>query len=128
MTDHELDLSAAAYDTLQFGVDFARRGAFRAALTAAVETIIAGYEPPTGSLDSGPRSIYAIPVVEEWLRAHGFPDADQRRWVSVARDPQWRGHEELCEIDCGTANSLLVQLPIARAGDRQLLGQVIVTS
>ncbi len=71
--DTSSELSAAAYDRLQFGVDFARRGAFRAALAEAVEAVVAGYVPPPGSLDEGPRSIYATTVVEEWLRAPVFP-------------------------------------------------------
>lgn len=123
-----VELTAAAYDRLQFGVDFVRRGAFRAALAEAVEAVVAGYVPPPGSLDSGSRSIYATTVVEEWLRTHGFPDAVQRRWVNVAGLPEWRGAEEVCEIDCGTEASLLVQLPILSDGVRQSIDRVIVTS
>ena len=126
--DTSSELSAAAYDRLQFGVDFARRGAFRAALAEAVEAVVAGYVPPPGSLDEGPRSIYATTVVEEWLRAHGFPKAGQRRWISVAGQPEWHGAEELCELDCGTEARLFVQLLIFGDGERQLIGQVVVTS
>ena len=124
----DCELTAAAYDQLRFGVDFARRGAFRAALAEAIEAIVAGYVPPEGSLDSGPRSIYATTVVEEWLQTHGFPHAAQRRWVRVAGQPQWHGAEELCEIDCGTEASLLVQLLIGSDGIRQSIERVIVTS
>lgn len=124
----DLELTAEAYDRLQFGIDFQRRGTFRAALAEAVEALVAAYVPPEGSLDAGPRSIYATTIVEEWLRAHGFPEATQRRWVRVAGHPQWPGVEELCEIDCGTEASLLVQLPIISDGTRQLLDHAIVTS
>jgi hypothetical protein len=122
------ELTAAAYDRLQFGVDFQRRGAFRAALAEAVEAIVAGYVPPSGSLDVGPRSIFATAIVEEWLRAHGFPDAHQRRWIRVAGQAQWGDAEELCEIDCGTEANLLVQLLIVSDGIRQSIGRVNVTS
>ena len=121
-------LTAKAFDTLQFGVDFARRGAFRAALTEAVEAIVTGYTPPPGSLDSGPRSVYATNAVETWLRDHGFPHAHQRRWVNVAGEPGWNGAEELYEIDCGTEQRLLVQLLIHSDGARQFIGRVVVTS
>jgi hypothetical protein len=124
----EIELTAAAYDRLQFGVDFVRRGAFRAALAEAVEEIVAAYVPPPGSLDTGARSIFVTTVVEEWLRAHGFPDAHQRRWIRVAGLPQWADAEELCEIDCGTRGSLLVQLEIVSDGIRQSIGRVSVTS
>lgn len=124
----DVELTAAAYDRLQFGVDFQRRGAFRVALAETVEALVAGYVPPEGSLDAGPRSIYATTLVEEWLRTHGFPDATQRRWVRVAGHPQWPGTEELCEIDCGAEASLLVQLPIVSDGIRQSIDRVIVTS
>lgn len=128
LPDASNELTAAAYDRLQFGVDFSRRGAFRAALAEAVEVVVAGYVPPPGSLDQGPRSIYATTVVEEWLRAHGFPKADQRRWISVAGQPEWQGAEELCEIDCGTEARLFVQLLIFGDGERQSIGPVVVTS
>lgn len=124
----DVELTAAAYDRLQFGIDFQRRGAFRAALAEAVDALVAAYAPPSGSLDLGPRSIYATTFVEEWLRTHGFPDATQRRWVRVAGHLQWPGVEELCEIDCGTEASLLVQLPIISDGIRQSIDRVIVTS
>lgn len=123
-----MTLTAEAYDALQFGIDFTQRGAFRAALAEAVENIVADYTPPPGSLDEGARSIFATTVVEEWLRNNGFPRANQRRWIDVAYNPEWGGAEELCEIDCGTANSLLVQLLIERDGARQRIGQVRVTS
>ncbi len=121
-------LTAEAYDALQFGVDFTRRGAFRAALAEAVEAIIMQYSPPPGSLDSGPRSVFATTVVENWLRDNGFPHADQRRWINVEGLPEWGGAEELCEIDCGTSNSLLVQLLIGSDGIRQTIERVVVTS
>ena len=126
--DPPIELSAAAYDQLRFGVDFVRRGAFRAALAEAVEVVVADYVPPSGSLDRGPRSIYATTVVEEWLRTHGFPHADQRRWINVAGQPEWQGAEELCEIDCGTEARLFVQLLIFWDGERQSIGPVVVTS
>lgn len=125
---HETELTAANYDALQFGVDFARRGAFRAALAEAVNAVIDAYTPPRGALDERPRAIFAATVVEDWLRTHGFPHADQRRWIDVKYQPEWGRAEELCEIDCGTANSLLVQLLIERDGDRQRIGEVRVTS
>ncbi len=124
-----LDLSAKGYDGLQFGVDFAQRAAFRVALTQAVEQVVSDYEPPVGSLDEGPRSIYAAPVVEQWLREHGFPHAYQRRWVSVAEDPRWGGAVEVCEIDAGSENRLLVQLVIhADDNGRQYIKWVNVTA
>lgn len=123
-----IELTAKAFDTLQFGVDFARRGAFRAALTEAVEAVVAGYVPPPGSLDRGPRSVYATGAVEQWLRDNGFPHAAQRRWIQVADQPGWLGAEELCEIDCGTQHHLVVQLLIYNAQDRQYIGRVAVTS
>jgi hypothetical protein len=121
-------LTAKAFDALQFGVDFARRGAFRAELTEAVEAVVMGYTPPPGSLDSGSRSVYATNAVETWLRDHGFPHARQRRWVNVAGEPGWNGAEELYEIDCGTEQRLLVQLLIHNDGARQFIGRIVVTS
>ncbi len=123
-----VELTAKAFDALQFGVDFGRRGAFRAALTEAVEQVVADYVPPEGSLDRGPRSVYATGAVEHWLRAHGFPHARQRRWIDVADRREWNGADELVEIDCGTEQSLLVQLLIHNADERQYIGRVIVTS
>ncbi|CAA9322678.1 MAG: hypothetical protein AVDCRST_MAG93-5821 [uncultured Chloroflexia bacterium] len=123
-----ITLTAEAYDALQFGVDFTRRGAFRAALAEAVEAIVMGYTPPPGSLDRGPRSVYATTVVETWLQENGFPHADQRRWINVADLPEWGGAEELCEIDCGTSNRLFVQLLIGSDGIRQSIERVLVTS
>jgi hypothetical protein len=123
-----ITLTAEAYDALQFGVDFTRRGAFRAALAEAVEGIVMGYMPPPGSLDRGPRSVYATAVVETWLQQNGFPHADQRRWINVAGLPEWGGAEELCEIDCGTSNRLFVQLLIGSDGIRQSIERVLVTS
>lgn len=123
------ELSAKAYDQLQFGVQFAERAAFRVALTQAVDDIINGYQPPHGSLDDGPRSIFAASVVEHWLRTHGFPHAYQRRWVSVADDPRWGGAAEVCEFDAGSQNRLLVQLVIhADATERQYIKWVNVTA
>ena len=122
------DLSAKAYDELQFGVDFVRRGAFRAALTQAVEAVVDSYRPPPGSLDEGPRSIYGTSAVEAWLREHGFPRAAQRRWITLAGQMGWDGAEELCEIDCGTRQRLVVQLLIYLEGERQYIGRVVVTS
>jgi hypothetical protein len=124
----ETPLNADAYDALQFGVDFARRGAFRAALAEAVDAIITAYNPPPGSLDSGPRSVYATTVVEGWLVEHGFPRARQSRWVNVAGRPEWGDAEELCEIDCGTENRLFVQMLIGSDGIRQTIERVLVTS
>ena len=121
-------LTAEAYDALQFGVDFAKRGAFRAALTEAVEAVIVQYSPPAGSLDRGPRSVFATTEVENWLRDNGFPRADQSRWINVEELPEWGGAEELCEIDCGTSNRLFVQLLIGSDGIRQTIERVIVTS
>lgn len=123
-----LELTAKAFDTLQFGVDFGRRGVFRTALTEAIEGIVSGYVPPEGSLDHGPRSVYATGVVEGWLRDHGFPHARQRRWISVANEPGWDGADELYEIDCGTQQRLFVQLLIHNQDDRQYIGRVVVTS
>lgn len=122
------ELTAEAYDALQFGVDFTRRGAFRAALAEAVQAVVTDYTPPPGSLDMGPRSIFATGVVEDWLRRNGFPHARQRRWVSVEGQLEWGGADELCEIDCGTENSLVVQLPIEREGQRLMIGPVRVSS
>lgn len=122
------DLTAKHYDSLQFGVDFTDRAAFRAALAQAVEQIVATYEPPAGSIDTGPRSIYAATAVEEWLKQHGFPHTHQRRWVNVAGDPRWNGAVELCEIDGGTANHLVVQLVIHEdEAGRQFIKWVNVT-
>ncbi len=123
-----ITLTAEAYDALQFGVDFTRRGAFRAALAEAVEAIVMEYMPPPGSLDRGPRSVYATTVVETWLQENGFPHADQRRWINVAGLPEWGSAEELCEIDCGTSNRLFVQLLIGSDGIRQSIERVLVTS
>jgi hypothetical protein len=122
------ELSARAYNALQFGADFTRRGVFRAALAEAIEAVIEQYVPPPGSLDRGVRSIFSATIVEEWLRTHGFPQAVQRRWIDVSDWPEWGGAEELYEISCGTELSLLVQLPIHRAGARQYIGRVVVTS
>ncbi|HEX6290862.1 MAG TPA: hypothetical protein VFZ66_16880 [Herpetosiphonaceae bacterium] len=107
-----IELTAKQYDALQFGVNFQRRAEFRAALTQAIEQVVAAYQPPAGSLDHGPRSIYATSAVEEWLKRNGFPHAHQRQWIDVAGDPRWGGAVELCEIDGGTRNHLLVQLVI----------------
>src|SRR4051794_16459135 len=65
------ELTARAYDNLQFGVDFVQRGAFRAALATALEGVVACYVPPPGSLDLGARSVYATTAVEAWLRDNG---------------------------------------------------------
>lgn len=121
-------LTAKSFDAFQFGVDFGRRGAFRAALTEAIEAVVAAYIPPPGSLDRGSRSVYATGVVEAWLRENGFPHAHQRRWITVEGEPGWNGAEELCEIDCGTQQRLLVQLLIYGEDDRQYIGRIIVTS
>lgn len=123
------DLSAQGYDALRFGVDFRDRARFRVALAVAVEHVVARYVPPAGSLDSGPRSIFATGAVEAWLRDNGFPHAHQRRWVDVAADPRYDGAAELFEIDAGTTHSLLVQLFI-HAGDdgRQFIKRVNVTA
>ena len=126
--ESRIELTARAFDALRFGVDFGRRGAFRAALTEAVESVIANYVPPPGSVDSGPRSVYASTAVEAWLRANGFPRASQRRWINVAGEAGWNGADELYEIDCGTQQRLLVQLLIHSSGDRQFIGHVVVTS
>lgn len=122
------ELTAAAYDRLQFGIDFGARGAFRAALTAAVEGVVATYTPPPGSLDAGPRSVFATSAVEAWLRSNGFPRATQRRWISVAGEPEWQGAEELYEIDCGAEQRLFVQMLISSDGERQYIARVVVTS
>ena len=123
-----VELTAKAFDTLQFGVDFDRRGAFRSALTEAVEAVVAAYIPPPGSLARGPRSVYATGAVEAWLREHGFPHAHQRRWITVEGEAGWNGADELCEIDCGTHQRLLVQLLIYSEDDRQYIGRIFVTS
>lgn len=123
------ELTAQHYDALQFGVNFTRRAEFRVALAQAVEHVVETYEPPAGSIDSGPRSIFATSAVEAWLKAHGFPHAYQRRWIDVASDPAWGGAVELCEIDGGTANRLLVQLAIHEdAAGRQYIKRVNVTA
>lgn len=128
-SDMPVELSAKAYDQLQFGIDFARRAAFRVALTEAVDAVIDNYQPPQGSLDEGPRSIFAASVVEQWLREHGFPHAYQRRWVSVEDDPSWGGAAEVCEFDAGSQNHLLVQLVIhADDTGRQYIKWVNVTA
>lgn len=122
-------LSAAAYDALQFGVDFTDRAEFRVALAQAVEDVVASYVPPEGSLDRGARSIFATSAVEAWLKTNGFPHAHQRRWIDVAGDPMWGGADELCEIDAGTRKHLLVQLLIHHDQDgRQYIKRVYVTS
>lgn len=122
------ELSAKQYDSLQFGVDFKGRAEFRVALTQAVEQVVDSYVPPEGSLDRGPRSIYAATAVERWLQENGFPHAHQRRWIDVADDPQWGGAAELVEIDGGTQKHLLVQLLIhVDETGRQYIKQVIVT-
>lgn len=122
------DLTAKGYDALQFGVDFTDRAEFRVALTQAIEEVVESYRPPQGGLDSGPRSIYATSAVEEWLKTHGFPHAFQRRWIDVAGDPAWGGAAELCEIDAGTSNHLLIQLLIhVDDTGRQYIGRVNVT-
>ncbi len=127
-TDMPVELSAKAYDRLQFGIDFAKRAAFRVALTEVVDEVIDSYQPPQGSLDEGPRSIFAASVVEQWLREHGFPHAYQRRWVSVEDDPRWGGAVEVCEFDAGSQNHLLVQLVIhAEDTGRQYIKWVNVT-
>ncbi len=123
------ELTAETYDALQFGVNFTRRAEFRVALAQAVEEVVETYEPPTGSVDMGRRSIFATSAVEAWLKQHGFPRAHQRRWIDVADDPAWDGAVELCEIDAGTANRLLVQLAIHQdAHDRQYIRRVYVTA
>lgn len=122
-----VELTAEAYDALQFGVDFTRRASFRVALTEAVEAVVMGYTPPPGSLDRGPRSVFATAVVERWLQEHGFPRARQSRWVNVTHQPEWGGAEELCEIDCGTENRLFVQLLIGSDGIRQSIERIVVT-
>ncbi len=127
-SDPNVELTAKAFDALQFGVDFGRRGAFRSALTEAIEAVVASYIPPPGSLDRGPRSVYATGEVEAWLRAHGFPHAHQRRWITVQGEPGWNGADELCEIDCGTHQRLLVQLLIYSGDERQYIGRIVVTS
>lgn len=107
-----LELSAKGYDALQWGIEFADRARFRVALAEALEQVIDGYDPPPGSIDNGPRSIFAITAVEQWLREHGFPHAHQRQWIDVQGDPQWNGAVELCEIDGGTEHRLLIQIAI----------------
>jgi hypothetical protein len=123
------DLTAANYDALQFGVNFTRRAEFRVALAQAVDQVVDQYQPPEGSIDRGPRSIFATTAVEEWLRKQGFPHAFQRRWIDVADDERWGDAIELCEIDCGTQNHLLVQLLIHQDDEgRQYIKQVNVTA
>ena len=123
------ELTAHHYDALQFGVNFTRRAEFRVALAQAVEHVVETYEPPAGSIDTGPRSIFATSAVEAWLKEHGFPHAYQRRWIDVAGDPAWGGAVELCEIDGGTANRLLIQLAIHEdANGRQFIKRVNVTA
>ncbi len=123
------ELTAANYDALQFGVNFTRRAEFRVALAQAVDQVVEQYQPPEGSVDRGPRSIFATSAVEEWLRQHGFPHAFQRRWIDVADDDRWSNALELCEIDCGTENHLLVQLLIHQDDTgRQFIKQVNVTA
>lgn len=122
------ELSAAQYDSLHFGVDFTERAEFRVALAQAVEDIVATYEPPAGSIDRGPRSIFATTAVEIWLKTHGFPHAHQRRWIDVAGDPMWGGALELCEIDAGTQNHLLIQFFIYEdETGRQYIKRINVT-
>lgn len=124
-----LELTAAHYDALQFGINFTRRAEFRAALAQAVEHIVATYEPPAGSLDRGPRSIFATTAVELWLKEHGFPHVQQRRWIDVSGEPGWGGAVELCELDGGTENHLLIQLLIhIDESGRQYIKQVNVTA
>ncbi len=123
------ELTAQHYDALQFGVNFTLRAEFRVALAQAVEQVVDAYRPPVGSVDTGPRSIFATAAVEAWLKEHGFPHAYQRRWIDVADDPAWGGAVELCEIDGGTANRLLVQLAIHEdASGRQYINRVNVTA
>lgn len=123
------ELTAAHYDALQFGINFTRRAEFRAALAQAVEHIVATYEPPAGSLDQGPRSIFATTAVELWLKEHGFPHVQQRRWIDVSNEPGWGGAVELCELDGGTENHLLIQLLIhIDESGRQYIKQVNVTA
>jgi hypothetical protein len=124
----QIELSAKHYDALQFGVNFKDRAEFRVALTQVVEQVVDSYIPPEGSLDRGPRSIYAATAVERWLQENGFPHAHQRRWIDVADDPQWGGAAEMVEIDGGTHKHLLVQLLIhVDTTGRQYIKQVIVT-
>lgn len=124
-----LELTAAHYDALQFGVNYTRRAEFRVALAQAVEHIVATYEPPVGSLDHGPRSIFATTAVEQWLKEHGFPHVQQRRWIDVSDQPGWGGAVELCELDGGTENHLLIQLLIHMdESGRQYIKQVNVTA
>lgn len=123
------ELTAEHYDALQFGVNFTRRAEFRVALALAVEHVVEDYRPPEGGVEAGPRSIYATAAVEAWLRGNGFPHAFQRRWIDVAGDPDWNGAVELCEIDGGTQNRLLVQLAIHEDADgRQFIKRVLVTA
>ncbi len=122
-------LTAERYDALQFGVDFVARARFRVALAEAIEQVVAAYEPPPGSVDAGPRSIFATTAVEEWLRAHGFPRARQRRWIDITDDERWTHGVELCEIDAGTQNHLLIQLIISvDETGRQYIREVRVTA
>jgi hypothetical protein len=121
-------LTAERYDGFQFGVDFGDRARFRVALAEAIERVVVTYEPPPGSVDQGPRSIYAASAVEQWLRENGFPRARQRRWIDIADDPRWGNAVELCEIDAGTDNHLLVQLLIdVDARGRQYIRDVLVS-
>jgi hypothetical protein len=127
--DSSIELTARHYDALQFGVNFTRRAEFRVALAQAIEQVVESYQPPAGSLDMGPRSIFATTAVEAWLKEHGFPHAHQRRWIAVVDDPAWGGAVELCEIDGGTENRLLIQLAIhADQTGRQYIKWVNVTA
>ena len=122
------ELTAERYDALQFGVNFTRRAEFRVALAQAVEQVVDSYQPPEGGVEAGPRSIFATAAVESWLKQNGFPHAFQRRWIDVAGDPAWSGAVELCEIDGGTENRLLVQLAIHEdESGRQFIKRVLVT-
>jgi hypothetical protein len=124
-----LELTAKRYDALQWGIEFADRARFRVALAEALEEVIDSYVPPPGSVDSGPRSIFAITAVEQWLREHGFPHAHQRQWIDVQGAPQWNGAVELCEIDGGTEHRLLIQIAIhADEHGRQYVKWVNVTT
>lgn len=124
-----LVLTAERYDALQFGIDFVARAQFRVALATAIEQVVAAYQPPPGSVDAGPRSIFATTAVEEWLRAHGFPRARQRRWIDITDDERWIHGVELCEIDAGTQNHLLIQLIISvDETGRQYIRDVRVTA
>jgi hypothetical protein len=122
-------LAAEHYDDMRFGVDFKDRAAFRVALAEAIEQVVATYEPPPGSIDRGPRSIFAASAVEAWLRSNGFPHAHQRRWIDVSDAPEYGGALELCEIDGGTRNRLTIQLLIDNdPHGRQYIRQINVTS